>query len=511
MPGPEVGMRNIPLWWIKTYVFVVLISVLAGVTGFIRDALITGRFGASLITDAYFVALLIPDALVCIFGNSLTTHFVPLYYEAEKANRVQRFASSIITLYLLAAGSIVLFAYWQTELLVSFFSAGFSKQAVQLTGSFLRVFLVNALLITAAGYCQAFLQARHRFLLPSAAGVLYNLTVISGVCLLAGLTPFAALSIGTVGGYLIQLLVQIPQTAGQGSPFPALRPAFTPEVKKFLLLSIPVAVLAVLKKLMVAVENYYATRLGEGGVTALNLGFQAMMLIYSSIITSTIWLAYPPLSRSAISKDNRQTGAILQKVIDLLLIVLVPIAVYCVVNSRMLIDSMYLRGAFTAKQSLLTAMIFRGYAAGLFCYALRDLLVRYFFSEYNIPVLLVNGFADAGLNCVLLWLLVPIVGLPGISLAAALSVGASCLLLLVWGGRRTPVLRRLIFSRLAVRTLAASLPAVLITFVCRPFLAGWFSRGSASGQMIRLGSEFAVFGLVYCALLLVYYYLSPRA
>ncbi|MHB1167101.1 MAG: lipid II flippase MurJ, partial [Carboxydocellales bacterium] len=78
----------------------ILISLISKTTGYFRDATITSQFGATLITDAYVIALLIPEVLFNIFGNSLTANFVPIYYEAERTNRHKRFLSTLFSLYL---------------------------------------------------------------------------------------------------------------------------------------------------------------------------------------------------------------------------------------------------------------------------------------------------------------------------------------------------------------------------------------------------------------------------
>src|SRR3989304_4310321 len=57
-------------------------TMLSRIFGFIRDMVVAGFFGASLATDAFFVAFRIPNLLRRLLGEgSLTVSFVPVFTE----------------------------------------------------------------------------------------------------------------------------------------------------------------------------------------------------------------------------------------------------------------------------------------------------------------------------------------------------------------------------------------------------------------------------------------------
>lgn len=496
-------MFRVSFWWIRTYALVILISLICNLTGFFRDVLITAKFGVSLVTDAYFVALLIPEALFYVFGNSLSANFVPLYYEAESAGRHRRFVAALFSLYLLLAALIFILGLSNTKGFITVFSSGFSGPAIETAAFMLRIFLANIFFITMANFFLAFLQAHKRFLISSATGIFYNFAVIAGTNYQGTVQPLYALIGGTIAGYIIQFAVQIPQAVSKGLPAPALRITYEPELRKYLLLSLPVALLAILKKVTIAIENYFATHLGVGSITTLNLGFQGLMLIYSTLITSTMLIVYPSLSKSIVQKNFQKTSIIMQKMVNLLLILLLPLAVYFYLKADSLVDLIFSRSTLTAQQSALTAAVFQGYIVGLFFYALRDLLLRYFFADYNIRILVINGLADACLNFIYLLIFVPLIGLPGISLAAALSVGSSCLVLLTLGGKQAPVLRKLKFFGPAVKVISASGFALLLIVLLK-WSINWLIPGDNSLHILLLqGTELIVFVLVYSLVLFI--------
>src|SRR5262249_40601250 len=68
---------------------------LSRVIGYLRDAFIGARFGASNLTDAYFAAFTLPDFLnMLVAGGTLSITFLPIYSrylaegKPEEANRV---------------------------------------------------------------------------------------------------------------------------------------------------------------------------------------------------------------------------------------------------------------------------------------------------------------------------------------------------------------------------------------------------------------------------------------
>lgn len=491
-------MFRVPFRWIKIYSSVMLISLVSKVTGYFRDATITAEFGATLVTDAYVIALLIPEVLFNIFGNSLTANFVPIYYEAERAKRHRRFVSTLFSLYLLLAGLIFLFGVKHTSLLIRIFSSGFSGQAFDTTSFLLKIFMANIFFITLTYFCLAFLQVHNRFLIASSIGIFYNIAVIASMYFKGEDNPLHILIIGTLLGYITQFVVQLPQAISLGLPMPAWRITFSPEIKNYLVLSLPVALLAILGQLNIAMDNYFASRLGEGNITTLNLGYRVLMGIYSALITNTMIIVYPILSRSMIQRDGEDTLTIIQKITNWLLILLVPLAVYLFLNAGPLIELMFKRGAFTAGQSALTAMVFQGYIVGLFFYAFRDLLVRYFFAEHSAVTIMLNGLANSMLNFIYLSVLVPLIGLPGVSLATALSAVSSSIILLVLVRKKVPVFRRLKFIQLLIKILLASGVAIVIAELTMPLINLLLTGQNVFCNLLRLGTEFIVFGFFYC-------------
>ena len=71
----------------------------AGLLGFLRDWLLSGKFGASPDLDAYFAAFRVPDFIynVMVYGG-ITVVFLPFFAAqyAKERTRVWQFASNVL-------------------------------------------------------------------------------------------------------------------------------------------------------------------------------------------------------------------------------------------------------------------------------------------------------------------------------------------------------------------------------------------------------------------------------
>ena len=58
---------------------VMTITLLSKALGFVRDIVLANYFGASSITDAYFISLVIPGVIAGFIGAGISTAFIPIY------------------------------------------------------------------------------------------------------------------------------------------------------------------------------------------------------------------------------------------------------------------------------------------------------------------------------------------------------------------------------------------------------------------------------------------------
>ena len=80
---------------VKAIGLVTIITIIGKVLGFARESIIAAYFGASALSDIYFVASIIPTILFTALSLAISTGIVPIYVEENKKNKEN--ATSLIS------------------------------------------------------------------------------------------------------------------------------------------------------------------------------------------------------------------------------------------------------------------------------------------------------------------------------------------------------------------------------------------------------------------------------
>ncbi len=209
---------------IRSTAIVSSMTMLSRVLGFVRDAVVAQRFGASAETDAFFVAFRIPNFLRRLFAEgSFALAFVPVLAEYKARGDIQalrdlndRVAGTLGAILLVVTAVGVLAA----PALVTIFAPGYIDRPEQfaMTADMLRITFPYIFLISLAGFAGGILNSHGRFAMPALSPVLLNLAMISFAVLGASFfnPPIAALAWGVLCGGLLQLGLQLPALSRLG-------------------------------------------------------------------------------------------------------------------------------------------------------------------------------------------------------------------------------------------------------------------------------------------------------
>ena len=179
------------------------LTLVSRVAGLVRDAVLAGVFGASLVLDAFLVGFIVPNLFRRLFGEgALTAAFIPRYTRLLREDRALagRFASlCVVAVATLLAGLTVLgevgLGWWLASLEAADAGAavegagGAGGGKVGLAVGLTMVMLPYMPLVCGVAFLGAMLQVHRRFGVPAAAPVLLNVVMIA-----------AALGAGWYGG-----------------------------------------------------------------------------------------------------------------------------------------------------------------------------------------------------------------------------------------------------------------------------------------------------------------------
>lgn len=421
---------------------VVGIAVLCSrVLGLVRELVFAAIFGAGRSLDAFLVAFRTPNLLRDLFAEgALSTAFVTTFSKkmaTEGDEPAWRLASKMATLVAVFMSLVVIGGVLLAPLIVRALAPGFFLEPGkgELTVQLAQIMYPFILLVSLAALVMGMLNAKHVFGVPAMASSFFNIGSIAGGLAMSWwlapefierslelvLHPSAAalaattaapgapqalvgLAIGTLIGGFLQLVVQIPSLWKVGYRF---RPDFMwrdPGVRQVLTLMGPAVIAAGAVQVNVMVNGIFASYLGNGPVSWLQIAFRLMQLPLGIFGVAIATVTLPLVSRSAALGNTAEFRSILARGMRLALLLTIPSAIGLIFLAEPIISIIYQRGRFTAEMATQTAGALQFYAIGLVSYSALKVLTPAFYAidKKNVPMLV--SFLSIATNLLLNWI-----------------------------------------------------------------------------------------------------------
>jgi putative peptidoglycan lipid II flippase len=393
---------------------VVGIAILCSrVLGLLREVIFASLFGASKNMDAFLTAFRAPNMLRDLFAEgALSTAFVTTFSSRIATDGDQsawRLASKVATLTVVFMSAVTLLGVIFAPALITVLAPGFAPDKAELTILLTRIMFPFILLVSLAALVMGMLNAKHVFGMPAMASSFFNLgSIIAGVGFGWLLDPhfgtraLIGLSLGTLVGGLLQLLVQVPSLARVGFRF---KPDFDwrdPGVRKIISMMIPATIAASAVQVNVAVNSGFASGLGDGPMTWLNIAFRLMQLPLGLFGVAIATVTLPLVSRSAALGNTAEFRGAIAHSLRLVMLLTIPSAIGLIILAEPIISLIYQHGRFTAEATRQTAAALQFYAIGLAAYAGVKVLAPAFYAvgKKQLPMLvsLLSIAVNFGLN-----------------------------------------------------------------------------------------------------------------
>ena len=396
---------------------VVALAVLCSrVLGVVREQIFAGLFGGGRVMDAFTIAFRIPNLLRDLFAEgALSTAFITVFSKttaAEGDEAAWALANKVATLAVVVLSGVVILGIICAPLLVAIIAPGFDPAKAALTVTLTRIMYPFILLVSLAALVMGMLNAKNVFGVPAMASSFFNLgSIITGVGLGWYIDPhfgtraILGLAIGTLVGGALQFAVQLPSLRRLGYVF---RPDFAWRdrgVRAVLQLMGPSVIAASTTQVNVLVNSLFASRLGNGPIFWLQIGFRLMQLPLGIFGVALGTVALPLLARMAAAGNTYAFRTELARGMRLAFLMTVPASVGLILLADPIVSVLYQHGRFTAYETAQAAAALRFYAIGLCGYAALKVLVNAFYAIDRRKTPMIVSFGAVALNLLLNWLL----------------------------------------------------------------------------------------------------------
>ena len=377
---------------LKTLFTVGSMTFASRLLGFVRDTLIARVFGAGVLTDAFIVAFRIPNFLRRISAEgAFSQAFVPVLAE-YKQQRSQgetkaliNHVATLLGLFLVVLTILgMLAAPWVVQITAPGFAADANK--FDLTVDLLRVTFPYILFISLVSLAGGVLNTYGNFSTPAFTPVWLNVSFIVAMLFVA---PYFDNSVRVLAwsvfvGGILQLLYQLPYLRKLGL-MPRIDLNLHDEgVWRILKLMGPAIFGVSVAQISILINTVIASFLVSGSVSWLYFADRLMEFPTGLLGVALGTILLPSLSKSVADKDDNEYSHLLDWGLRLTFMLALPAAVALAVLAVPLVTSLFMYGAFTAHDVVMTKVALMAYSFGLLGLILVKVLAPAFYSRQNI-------------------------------------------------------------------------------------------------------------------------------
>ncbi len=402
-------------------------TLISRIFGYIRDAVIAFVFGASYLTDAFFVAWRLPNTLrQLVAEGSFSAVFIPIYTSLERNNpqKAKEYISSLFSFYVLILSLITLVVILFSKLIVVILAPGFLKEKdlLETASNLVKIVFPYLVLVGIVSFFTAVVNTKNRFFIPAVSPALLNLSFIFFALTLSEQLGIYSIALGALFGGLLQVILTFFLFKKEGYNL-SISFKLLDEIKLTLKRITPAFLSFGVSQFGFVIDTILASLIMAGAISYLyyaNRIFQLPIGIFAVGLGNSLLVS---LSKYYTEQKERLFDDEVNKGLKMAIILSLPATFGMIVLGSEIIDILFNRGAFTQKDAIYTYYALVGYALGLTFYTLTRPLKSAFFAVEDVKVPLYSTVAGilGGVFFAVVFVFIFNMGVIGLSLASSIA------------------------------------------------------------------------------------------
>ena len=357
------------------------------ILGFIRDMLSANILGASVYSDIFFVAFKFPNLFRRIFAEgAFTQSFLPSFakspYKPKFAFKVFiTFLSILIVISIL----VNIFSYQVTSILAYGFSEEAKKLAAPLVG--LNFWYLDFIFIVT--FLASLLQYKNHFFTTAFSTALLNISMISALIISKNLEKQEIiwyLSYGVLIGGFLQVIAHLIASKYKGIlrllyiGFLSKKNVDLSTFKKHFLPSVFGNSTAHLSAFL---DTFLASFLTAGSISYLYYANRLFQLPFALFAIATSIVLFPKITKSISQNNLKEAKILMKKSFWFLLYALILALIVTIIANENIVEVLFQRGAFSHKDTQITAAVLVMYMLGIIPFGLNKLFSSYLYATHR--------------------------------------------------------------------------------------------------------------------------------
>ena len=418
----------------KSGIFVMLITLISRVLGLARSVVVAYYFGASAGTDAFFSAFKISNFFRQLLGEgALGTSFIPLYNEKigkEGEEEGKKFIFSILNIVFIFSIIVSVGMIIFSDEIIAVIVNGFSDETKIIASQLLKIMSCYFIFISLSGMIGAILNNFKCFAVPASTSIFFNLAILGGAIFFGKTYGIKAMAYGVLFGGFLQFIIVLPQFFKRAGMYRFKIDFKDVYIKRIFYLMLPMLVGIVARQFNTIVDQFFASYLEAGGVSALENATRIYNLPIGVFGISISTVIYPALSKKIVNKDFRAVEEDIKKGLNILLFLVVPSTIVLTVYSTDVVRLIFEYGKFSKRAVEITSDSLLYYSLGLYFYTAIHLMTRAFYGMKNSRDPVKFSILSIGINVILNMLFIKTLQYRGLALSTSIAAMVNFSLLL---------------------------------------------------------------------------------
>ncbi|MEJ5299663.1 MAG: murein biosynthesis integral membrane protein MurJ [Thermodesulforhabdaceae bacterium] len=351
--------------------------------GLVRDKVISYWFGASIDSDLYFAAFVIPDFInYLLAGAYFSITLIPilsrLFQEDERDG--WNFFSAALFWVFSAITILTILGEIFADQIVPYVAPGFGSNDLYRLTRFVRIILPAQICFLVGSCFSAVLYLRKQFVVPSLSPLIYNGgIIILGIFLRHhGIEGFCwGVLVGAFGGNF--LLPFLAAKYGKNSSMNLSFRLWHREMKRFIVTAVPLMVgqsIVVLDEQLVRVFGSFA---GSGTISHINYARRLMMVPVGIVGQAVAVASYPFMAELLAQKKMKEFFQTIREAIKNTMLIIIPLAFGMAAVAEPAVGLIFQQGKFELSDTVKTARLLQLYLTAVPLWAFQQILGRGFY------------------------------------------------------------------------------------------------------------------------------------
>lgn len=397
-----------------------LVTVAGLVAGLGREWLLVAQWGAGARTDAFLIALFVPEAVRMMIGNGLLSSAAMAHWQRLSHDQRPAELARLTTGLLLVSAALAVLVWTLRGPITQGIGPGLGTSHLQAAADAFGVLAWTLPLFILQGWWSVPLHAEGRYILPGMASLAYNLPAVACLAWMGANATETAVAWSFVGGAVLAALLLWPAVHRIGLPWRHWRWS-SASMRQLGRQVTPLLGSALLGQGVTLLERVVASYLGEGVITLLNL---ARKLANLPLVALTA-VCQVVLGLMARGEQTARLG-LLRQGLAATTVITTPAALGLLLSAPAIVALLFPGVEGTERLGPLLGW----YAVALVIAGWNAILARYSHAQGDTRLPFVCDLIGSGAHAVAMPLLAWAFGLMGLAAATLVGVGMTCLCML---------------------------------------------------------------------------------